>query len=98
MAFGKMDSVGKLHDLSEKIWPLSEAFQDAGHFCAAGKFAPLLVDSGSFAGGISVLNLLNLQAVFRHVLNVIRHGLRFPVAHDVSFPIPYSFAAAHRRR
>jgi hypothetical protein len=32
MAFGKVDRVGKLHHMPEKIRTLPEAFQDAGHF------------------------------------------------------------------
>ena len=88
MSVTKMDAVGKLHDLAKEIWALTETLEYARHFCAARCFAPLIVYNGSFAGGVGILDLLDLQTVFRHVLNVIRHGLRFPFAHDVSFPIP----------
>ena len=88
MAFGKMNGVGELHYLTEKVWPLSEALEDAGHFCAAGGFPPLIICGGGVTGGVGVLDLLDLQAVFRYVLNVVRHELRFPFAHDVSFPSP----------
>jgi hypothetical protein len=32
MAFGKVDRVGKLHHMPEKIRPLPETFQGTGHF------------------------------------------------------------------
>jgi len=87
VAFGKMNGVGELHYLTEKVWPLSEALEDAGHFCAAGGIPPLIICSGGVAGGVGVLDLLDLQAT-GNFLNVVRHQQLFFLAHDVSFPRP----------
>lgn len=87
MAFGKMNRVGELHYLTEKVRPLSEALEDAGHFCAAGGFPPLIICVGGVAGGVGVLDLVDLQAT-GNFLNVVRHQQLFFFAHDVSFPRP----------
>ncbi len=60
MSFGKVNGVGKLHYLPQKIWTLSKAFKDAGHFCAAGSFAPHFVGRRGLPGSVCILDLFDL--------------------------------------
>jgi hypothetical protein len=56
MAFGKVNRVGELDDLAEKIRPRAKAFYDSGHLLSARSRAPKVVGDGGVAGGFGVFD------------------------------------------
>lgn len=49
MAFGKVDGIRKLDDLSQKIGPHAKAFDDAGDLFPPRASAPEIIGCGSFS-------------------------------------------------
>ena len=52
----EMHRVAKFHHIAQKIRPMTEALQNAGHFLASGFRAPLLVDLGDIARRVHIFN------------------------------------------
>jgi len=60
MAFRKMQCVGKLDDLPQKIGPRSEAFDDARNLASSRSDTPEVVSCCSVAGGFLVFDDFDL--------------------------------------
>ncbi len=66
MALGKMHHVAEPHHFAQKVGPVAEALQDAGHLLAAGLGTPFLIDAGHFAAGVLVFDQADLGRVIGH--------------------------------
>jgi hypothetical protein len=56
MAFGKVHSVTETHNFTQKIGPVTEAFENAGHLLAARLAPPFVVGFGDVAGSVRVFD------------------------------------------
>src|SRR5271166_691753 len=87
MSLGKMNSVGEVHHLAEKVGPRAEALDDAGNLRPSRARAPVIVGGKSVAGRFGIFDDANLGGRRRFTLDtgrndrlVISGGLLF-VAH-----------------
>src|SRR5882757_8860467 len=67
VACGKMDRVGEVDDLTEKIRSCAETLDDAGNLLAARTRAPVVIGCGGFANGGGVFCDFDLCFGFRVV-------------------------------
>ena len=60
VSFREVDRVAELHDLAEKVGPVTEAFEYAWHLLTAGVGTPLVIHLGDFTGCIRVFDECDL--------------------------------------
>ena len=75
MTFGKVDRIGKLDDLAQKIRPRAKALYDSGDLLSSRARAPKVVGGGYVAGDFGVFDDSDLGAL---------PGLHFRVCHQCS--------------
>ena len=66
MAFGKMNRIAELQHVSQKVRPMAEALQNAGHLSAARLGSPLVVNLGDIAGRVGVFDDVDLGRFAGH--------------------------------
>lgn len=66
VAFGKMDRIAELHHVAQKVRPVAEALQNAGHLRATRLGAPLFVHLGHIAGGVRIFDDVDLGRLVGH--------------------------------
>jgi hypothetical protein len=66
MPLGEVHRIAKLHDVAQKVRPMTEALQNARHLLAARFRAPLVVDLGDVARRVHVFNQLDLRGILSH--------------------------------
>lgn len=77
MALGKMNDIGELKYLAQKIGPRSEALNDSGHLFSAGSCAPGVIRGSSVAGSLGVFDDTNLRRGFCFLLFSAHHSCSF---------------------
>lgn len=65
MAFGKMNGVGKLDDLAEKVRPSAKTLQNAGNLLPSRAAAPGIVGGSGFAGSFCIFDDFDLCGLVR---------------------------------
>jgi len=66
VAFRKVHLVTEAHYLAQKIRPMAETLQYAGHLLTTGLGAPFVVNKGDLAGRVCVLNYFDFRLMIGH--------------------------------
>ena len=74
MSLGEMHRVAEAHDFAQEIGTMAEALQNARHELAARLGAPFVVHRGDLAGGVLVLDNVDLGVLFGHDSGCIPRG------------------------
>ena len=79
VTFRKVHRVTEAHHLAQKIRPMTETLEDAGHLLTTGVGAPLVVDRCNLAGCVRVFHYIDFRLVITHRLQHIlaRPGQRW---------------------
>ena len=101
MAFRKVHGVAEAHHLAQKIRPMAETLEDAGHLLTTGVGAPFVVDKGNFAVCVRVFNYIDVRLMIGHcpylkVWHTAKRLAHFPPARaELDKPVRAPAAGLH---
>jgi hypothetical protein len=73
MAFWKMNRVAEADNVTQKIGPMTEAFQNARHLLTAGLLPPLIVNRRNFSRRVGVFNQFDFGFAVSHIARCLRN-------------------------